>query len=68
MQAHVLDQGWYVNFIAIDVANTETHDNSAHSGGAAIFTDEDAFIDQLVAYEAEGYEIILEPIDYYLRD
>tara|TARA_R100001129_G_scaffold174495_1_gene146830 strand:+ start:1453 stop:1659 length:207 start_codon:yes stop_codon:yes gene_type:complete len=68
MQAHVLDKGWYVNFIAIDVANTETHDNSADSGGAEIFTDEDDFVNQLEQYEAEGYEIILEPIDYYLRD
>ena len=69
MQAHVLDHRcWYVAFIAVNVMYSSHHDNSANFGDAQQYYNEDKFLEALVEYEAQGFEIILEEVDYWLRN
>ena len=67
MQAHVLDQYGYVAFIAVGVVASPHHHNTACLGGATHFWSEDRFLQALVEYEAQGFEIILEEVDYWPR-
>lgn len=65
MQAHVLDQGHYVDFIAVHDMYSPFHNSSAQLAGAKHYHSVDDFLKALEDYEAQGLEVILEEIDYY---
>jgi|TARA_R100000084_G_C4622401_1_gene133880 hypothetical protein len=65
MQAHILDKAHYVDFIAVHDMYSPFHDSSARLGGAKHYHSVDDFLQALEDYEAQGFEVLLEEIDYY---